>query len=82
MYSKLQSFLAPPEVQTQPQPEYLCDLSANDVSREAKVPKLLRAYLSVGARICGLAAMDRVFGTIDFLTLLELANLPKRCSSG
>jgi len=29
----------------------------------------------VGARICGTPAWDREFGTIDFLTLLDLAQL-------
>jgi putative hemolysin len=78
VYSKLQSFMASPELQTKPQPKYMCDLSANDVSDEgAKIPKLLRAYLTIGARICGPPAMDREFGTIDFLTLLDLANIPK-----
>jgi putative hemolysin len=38
----------------------------------AKVPKLLRTYLAIGARICGAPAWDREFGTIDFLTLLDL----------
>lgn len=39
-------------------------------------PKLLRAYLSVGAKICGPPAIDREFGTIDFLTLLDIENSP------
>lgn len=39
-------------------------------------PKLMRAYLSIGAKICGPPAMDREFGTIDFLTLLDLHALP------
>jgi putative hemolysin len=38
--------------------------------------RLLRAYLAIGARICGPPAMDREFGTIDFLTLLDLHALP------
>jgi putative hemolysin len=38
--------------------------------------KLLRAYLAIGAKICGPPAIDREFGTIDFLTLLDLHNLP------
>lgn len=38
--------------------------------------KLLRAYLAIGARICGPPAIDREFGTIDFLTLLDLHALP------
>jgi putative hemolysin len=38
--------------------------------------KLLRAYLVIGAKICGPPAIDREFGTIDFLTLLDLHMLP------
>jgi putative hemolysin len=38
--------------------------------------RLLRAYLAIGARICGPPAIDREFGTIDFLTLLDLQRLP------
>jgi putative hemolysin len=38
----------------------------------AKVPKLLRTYLAIGARIGGPPAWDREFGTIDFLTFLDL----------
>jgi putative hemolysin len=41
----------------------------------AKVPKLLKTYLAIGARICGPPAWDREFGTIDFLTLLDLEML-------
>jgi putative hemolysin len=38
--------------------------------------RLLRAYLTIGAKICGPPAIDREFGTIDFLTLLDLHKLP------
>lgn len=38
--------------------------------------KLLHAYLAIGAKICGPPAIDREFGTIDFLTLLDLHTLP------
>jgi putative hemolysin len=37
-----------------------------------QIPKLLKTYMSIGARICGRPAWDREFGTIDFLTLLDL----------
>lgn len=40
------------------------------------VPKLLRAYISIGAKICGPPALDQDFKTIDFLTLLDLRALP------
>jgi putative hemolysin len=38
--------------------------------------RLLRAYLAIGAKICGPPAIDREFGTLDFLTLLDLHMLP------
>jgi putative hemolysin len=41
-------------------------------SIQVKVPKLLKTYLAIGARIGGPPAWDREFGTIDFLTLLDL----------
>ena len=67
--------LAQPAWRTQPLPEYECPL--NQLAEEpVKIPKLLRAYLSVGAKICGPPALDRSFKTIDFLTLLDLAILP------
>ena len=40
-----------------------------------KVPKLLKTYLAIGARIGGPPAWDREFGTIDFLTLLDLKSV-------
>jgi putative hemolysin len=39
------------------------------------IPKLVRAYLTLGAKICGPPALDRQFKTIDFLTLLDLQAL-------
>ena len=49
---------------------------ANPGLEPRPVPKLLRAYLSLGAKICGPPALDREFKTIDFLTLLDLCALP------
>jgi putative hemolysin len=43
-----------------------------------QVPKLLRAYLAVGAKICGPPAIDREFQTMDFLTLMDLETLHPR----
>jgi len=79
VYHKLKKFLVAPELQTTPQPRYFCDLAsaAPPESEAAKVPKLLRAYLTIGAQICGPPALDGDFGTIDFLTLLDLARVPK-----
>ena len=45
---------------------------ADPPASQVNVPKLLKTYLAIGARIGGPPAWDREFGTIDFLTLLDL----------
>ncbi len=45
------------------------------LSDSVKVPKLLKTYLAIGARIGGPPAWDREFGSIDFLTLLDLQSI-------
>ena len=61
---------------TQPWAAFDCPL--NRLAEESpKIPKLLRAYLSVGAKICGPPALDQQFKTIDFLTLLDLHTMPE-----
>jgi putative hemolysin len=75
-YSELcRKNLAGPSWRTRPLPEYECSLRQL-AGEPVKIPKLLRAYLSVGAKICAPPALDRSFQTIDFLTLLDLATLP------
>ncbi|MGD0632052.1 MAG: GNAT family N-acyltransferase [Terracidiphilus sp.] len=46
-----------------------------------KVPKLPKTYLAIGARIAAPPAWDREFGTIDFLTLLDLKLLSSSARS-
>ncbi|MBB5055705.1 putative hemolysin [Granulicella aggregans] len=48
---------------------------------EERAPKLLRAYLTIGAKICSGPAIDREFKTIDFLTLLDLQTLHPRVAT-
>lgn len=60
---------------TQPVPAYTCPLDDLPPT-PPRIPPLLRAYLSLGAQICGSPAIDREFGTIDFLTWLDLDTLP------
>jgi putative hemolysin len=67
--------LSAPPWRTRPLPEYDCPLNLL-ADEPVKIPKLLRAYLSIGAKICGPPALDRSFKTIDFLTMLDLNNLP------
>lgn len=73
IYSQLQEFLVEPSLQTAPLVAYELPVGEHDSPRcELRPPRLLRAYLSIGARICGTPAIDREFKTIDFLTLLDL----------
>lgn len=67
--------LAPVEWRTVPRPRFDCSLEQL-ATEPVKIPKLLRAYLSMGAKICGPPAIDREFKTIDFLTVLDLEALP------
>jgi len=68
-------FLADLPWRTRPTPAFECPLDRL-AEAEVKIPKLLRAYLTIGAKICGAPALDRQFQTIDFLTLLDLAAMP------
>ncbi|HTL58278.1 MAG TPA: GNAT family N-acyltransferase [Candidatus Limnocylindrales bacterium] len=72
--------LAPLEYRTTALASFECPLE--QLAAEApKIPKLLRAYLTIGAKICGPPALDRQFKTIDFLTLLDLHALPSAVRS-
>jgi putative hemolysin len=86
MYRELARYRVSPEFETVPTPEYGCPTdhaaanaqqssSGEDCTPPTKIPKLLRTYLTIGARICAPPAWDREFGTIDFLTLLDLKTL-------
>jgi putative hemolysin len=80
MYQELRDrFLARAEFRTEPQPEFryelLNGLESLPTTNHASA-KLLRTYLAIGAKICGPPAIDREFGTTDFLTLLDLQDLP------
>ena len=83
MYRQLDSYRVAPEFATLPTTAYACPTeqegacaqtppSEGEAPAGPKVPKLLKTYLAIGARICGPPAWDRDFGTIDFLTLLDL----------
>ncbi len=74
MYRRLaEKHLADLTFQTRPLPEFAMTGSPA-LGDCPPPPKLLRAYLNVGAKICGPPALDREFQTIDFLTLLDCDN--------
>lgn len=88
MYRQLENYRVSPEFMTNPTEEFACPaereadaqtpLSTEEgaqvsaIAEQVKVPKLLKTYLAIGARIAAPPAWDRAFGTIDFLTLLDL----------
>lgn len=86
MYRELEPYLVSPEFETVPTAAYECpterpavnaqqEMAGEDCMVSKKVPKLLKTYLTIGARICAPPAWDREFGTIDFLTMLDLKML-------
>jgi putative hemolysin len=78
MYESLkEKYLVEPALQTVPQPGHECHANGAVVELR-RPPRLFRAYLEISGRICGPPAIDREFKTIDFLTLVDLANLPDR----
>jgi putative hemolysin len=87
LYRQLEHYRVSPEFETVPTAAYACptEPAGNDAQPSpangaeelasgevVKVPKLLKTYLAIGARIAAAPAWDRAFGTIDFLTLLDL----------
>lgn len=79
LFQTFQPNLAPENLRTLPLPTCVCPLDKLAIPAP-KAPKLLSAYLMIGAKICGAPAIDREFKTIDFLTLLDLKTLPARVS--
>jgi putative hemolysin len=43
-----------------------------------EIPKLFGLYLTIGAKVCSRPFIDSSFKTIDFLTLLDLKEVPPR----
>jgi putative hemolysin len=85
VYRQLQQYRVSPEFETEPTADFVCPSEPGSrhsqlppqtdglsLRNPFKVPKLLKTYMAIGARICGPPAWDRDFGTIDFLTLLDL----------
>jgi putative hemolysin len=86
VFEKLRPYLVAGELRTYPRAQFRIADGGGDArwfppQSRAPAPadassRLLRAYLAIGARICGPPALDLEFGTIDFLTLLDLHALP------
>jgi len=75
-----EKYLVEPSLRTEPHAHCRCDKNGALVTAP-RVPRLFRAYLEISARLCGPPAIDRQFGTIDFLTLVDLQQIPSRVRS-
>ena len=90
MYRQLEHYRVAPEFETVPTASFACptepegqqpqiaaqkECDSLRAPETAKVPKLLKTYLAIGARIAASPAWDKEFGTIDFLTLLDLKTI-------
>ncbi len=74
-FAALGRHLAPAPWRTVPTAAFACALQP--VAAQApKIPRLLGAYLALGAAICGPPAIDREFRTIDFLTWIDAHSPP------
>ena len=80
VYETLTDYCVEPELQTVPTAAFRLPESATALV-DVRAPKLLRAYLTIGAKICGPPAIDREFKTVDFLTLLDLQTLHPRMAA-
>jgi putative hemolysin len=69
-FSALGAHLAPVPWRTVPTARFACAMQPA-ASQPPKIPRLLSAYLALGAGICGPPAIDREFRTIDFLTWID-----------
>ena len=65
-----------PDFEISPLESHICcqNLVSDAIS---KPPRLMRAYLSLGALICSPPAIDRKFKTIDFLTVFDSRTLKR-----
>ena len=70
-FTQLSRNLAPAAWRTLPHPGVACSMAA-PARESVHIPRLLSAYLAVGAAICGAPAIDREFRTIDFLTWIDV----------
>ncbi|MEL7297036.1 MAG: GNAT family N-acyltransferase [Pseudomonadota bacterium] len=65
-----------PDVHVAVRPAYHCEEKAWPEARALpRVPKLMRLYLSYGAKIVSGPALDREFSTIDYLALFDIHSL-------
>ena len=77
VHDSLTNWMVEPDLRTVAKGEFVMPDRVVKIP-DMRAPKLLRAYLTIGAKICSAPAIDREFKTIDFLTILDLQTLHPR----
>jgi putative hemolysin len=77
------SFWAEPKFRVMPKrgfdlPGIDTPLDIDDAEIFRKLPPLFKGYLRLGAKVCGLPAFDRQFGTTDFFIVLPIRDVVER----
>jgi putative hemolysin len=73
-----QNGLMHPSILVYPNSQSCLELHQNcPDSYKVEIPKILQAYLSIGAKICSIPAIDTQFKTIDFLTISNSRDFSK-----
>jgi putative hemolysin len=68
-----QNNLMHPHILVYPNPGYTLAINQDCPSDcHVNIPKIVQAYLNIGAKICSLPAIDQQFNTIDFLTISNI----------
>ena len=71
------------EFNVRPQPGQFCYPENFTAQSEepANIPRLMKLYLTIGAKICGPPAIDREFKTIDYFTLFDAETMDDKIAS-
>ncbi len=65
-----------PSLHAPPLPGFECDATMPLPAERVTYPPLFELYLRAGAKALGPPALDRAFRTIDFLTLVDMREIP------
>ena len=57
-------------------------LAFGALSPNMEIPRLMRIYFLYGAKICSPPAIDRLFKTIDFITLIDIQEMDAKSYNG
>jgi putative hemolysin len=55
-----------------PKPDYVCLSVKSPGETVPTMPPLMNMYFRYGAKICSYPAIDREFGTIDYLMVMDI----------